>query len=158
EKIDRLVEDWCDAHKCLYWFEVDGVQHEFWVVDDPKVQKEITAHFQKVRALYVADGHHRSASAAKVGAKRRAENPSHTGQEEYNFFMAVCFPSDQLNIIDYNRVVKDLNNRTEEQFLAELATKFRIERMSDRGEPWRPRGKGQFGLYLDGIWYKVEAP
>lgn len=158
ERIDRIVEEWTESHKALYDFEVAGVRHVFWIVDDPKVQKEIGLQFQKVRSLYVADGHHRSASAAKVGARRRAANPDHTGQEEYNFFMAVCFPSDQLCIIDYNRLVKDLNGRTAEVFLADLSTRFKVERISERGEPWRPRGKGQFGFYLDGLWYKVEAP
>jgi uncharacterized protein (DUF1015 family) len=105
----------------------DGFGHHFWVIDDEKQIARITAIFEEIPSLYIADGHHRSAAAALVGNEKRLQNPNHTGNEEYNFFMAVCFPDNQLTIIDYNRVVKDLNHLTDEEFLAQLENNFELE-------------------------------
>ncbi len=159
ERIDGLVEGWCADHKPLYDFSTDSVRHTFWVVDDGKVIKELKTAFGRIRTLYVADGHHRSASAAKVGAKRREANPGHTGQEEYNYFMSVAFPDHELTIIDYNRVVKDLNGQDAAGFLAALeAAGFEVVAEGGSGEPARPEKPGQYGLYLDARWHRVTAP
>lgn len=155
EKIDTIVEEWTEEHDPVYDFEVDGVRHVFWVLDDSKMNHEITQAFSRVKSLYVADGHHRSASAAKVGELRRKANPRHTGREEYNRFLAVCFPSEQLHIMDYNRVIQDLGGRTEDGFLEELKAFFDVEQVSATGTPWRPEARGQFGLYLGKSWYKL---
>ncbi len=159
EKIDALVEEWTDEHSPVYDFEVDGVRHVFWVMDDSKLSHEITQAFSRVRNLYVADGHHRSASAARVGEMRKEANKEHTGREEYNRFLAVCFPSEQLHIMDYNRVIQDLGGRTPEGFLAELGAFFTVEPKGETGSPYSPEERGNFGLYLGGRWYclKVKA-
>jgi uncharacterized protein (DUF1015 family) len=156
-RLDAIAEEWTAAHAPVYDFESGGVRHQWWVLDDARLQAEITAGFAKVRNLYVADGHHRSASAAKVGEARRAANPKHTGNEEYNRFLAVCFPSDQLHIMDYNRLIKDLGGRTPQQFLADLETAFTVEPAGERGTPSKPEARGSFGLYLEGRWYKLRA-
>lgn len=134
----------------------DGFGHTFWIVDDEADIETITAEFAKMPALYIADGHHRSAAAALVGAEKAKNNPHHRGDEEYNYFMAVCFPAGQLTIIDYNRVVRDLNGLTPSQFLQALERNFTVE---DRGtaEPYRPTALHNFALYLDGHWYSLTA-
>ena len=133
-----------------------GFGHELWVIDDDADIDTITRTFgENVDAFYVADGHHRTASAARVGAEKRASNPNHTGDEEYNFFMAVCFPESQLKIIDYNRVVKDLAGLSDEEFLKALEEDFVVE---DRGvEIYRPCALHNFSLYLSGRWYSLTA-
>jgi len=134
---------------------IDGFRHQFWIVDDKKDIDAITTEFAKIPYLYIADGHHRSAAAALVGAEKAKQNPNHTGKEEYNYFMAVCFPASQLTILDYNRVVKDLNSLTSEQFLERLKANFSVE---DKGtEPYRPAEMHNFSLYLDGHWYSLTA-
>lgn len=134
----------------------DGFEHTFWVIDHADDICAITAAFARMPALYIADGHHRSAAAALVGAEMARQNPAHRGDEEYNYFMAVCFPAGQLTIIDYNRVVRDLNGLTPEQLLAALQTHFIVE---DRGcaEPYRPTRLHNFGLYVAGRWYSLTA-
>ena len=130
--------------------------HKFWVIDDDKTIDQITRLFQNdVDAFYVADGHHRTAAAARVGAEKRAQNPNHTGDEEYNFFMAVCFPESQLKILDYNRVVKDLNGLSKEQFIAALEENFTVREMGK--EIYHPDHLHNFSMYLDGKWYSLEA-
>ena len=130
--------------------------HKFWVIDDDKTIDQITRLFQNdVDAFYVADGHHRTAAAARVGAEKRAQNPNHTGDEEYNFFMAVCFPESQLKILDYNRVVKDLNGLSKEQFIAALEENFTVREMGK--EIYHPDHLHNFSMYLDGKWYSMEA-
>lgn len=130
--------------------------HKFWVIDDDKTIDQITRLFQNdVDAFYVADGHHRTAAAARVGAEKRAQNPNHTGDEEYNFFMAVCFPESQLKILDYNRVVKDLNGLSKEQFIAALEENFTVREMGV--EIYHPDHLHNFSMYLDGKWYSLEA-
>ncbi len=133
----------------------DGFGHTFWVIDGKEDIDKITALFADMPALYIADGHHRSAAAALVGAEKAAQNPNHKGDEEYNYFMAVCFPASQLTIIDYNRVVKDLNGLTAEQFLKALEKDFIIE---DKGESiYKPSSLHNFSLYLAGKWYSLTA-
>ena len=133
----------------------DGFGHTFWVIDEKEDIDRITALFAEMPALYIADGHHRSAAAALVGAEKAAQNPEHRGDEEYNYFMAVCFPASQLTIIDYNRVVKDLNGLTAEQFLSALAKNFAVE---EKGEDiYKPTSLHNFSLYVAGKWYSLTA-
>ena len=130
--------------------------HRFWPITDDAVIARITEIFtNEVKAFYVADGHHRTAAAARVGAEKREHNPNHTGNEEYNFFMAVCFPEGQLKILDYNRVVKDLNGLSPEEFKQALKTDFEL---ADRGtEPYAPSKLHEFSMYLGGRWYSLQA-
>ena len=131
--------------------------HSFWPVTDDAVIARITEIFTNdVDAFYVADGHHRTAAAARVGAEKKAQNPAHTGEEEYNWFMAVCFPESHLKIIDYNRVVKDLNGMTEAQLLEALETDFEV-RLESEKEPYAPSGLHNFSMYLGGSWYSLQA-
>mgnify|MGYP000227564200 CR=1 FL=1 len=133
----------------------DGFGHHFWVVSDPADEAVITAEFAAMPHLYIADGHHRSAAAARVGLEKAAADASHTGDEEYNFFMAVAFPASHLRIIDYNRVVRDLNGLTPAEFLKALEKDFIVE---DKGtEIYRPVALHNFSLYLDGRWYSLTA-
>ncbi|MCF2594379.1 DUF1015 domain-containing protein [Bacteroides caecigallinarum] len=133
----------------------DGFGHTFWVIDGKEDIDKITALFADMPALYIADGHHRSAAAALVGAEKAAQNPHHKGDEEYNYFMAVCFPASQLTIIDYNRVVKDLNGLTAGQFLKALEKDFIVE---EKGESiYKPSSLHNFSLYLAGKWYSLTA-
>ena len=133
----------------------DGVGHTLWLVDGDEDIKNITAIFEQIPALYVADGHHRTAAAAGVGKERMLANPNHTGEEEYCYFLAVIFPDAQLNIIDYNRVVKDLNGLSKEEFLAEVAKDFVVEKKGS--DIYKPNALHNFGLYLDGEWYSMTA-
>lgn len=134
---------------------VDGFRHRFWVIADDADIATVTEEFAKMPALYIADGHHRSAAAALVGAEKARQNPDHKGDEEYNYFMAVCFQASQLTILDYNRVVKDLNGMSSEEFLAALAKNFVVE---DKGtECYKPQRLHEFSLYLDGRWYSLKA-
>ena len=146
------------AQKPVYDFIApgDGFGHTFWVIDDKQDIAAITQEFAKMPALYIADGHHRSAAAALVGAEKAKQNPQHRGDEEYNYFMAVCFPAGQLTIIDYNRVVRDLNGMTPAQLLDALKKHFDVE---DKGtaEPYRPTCLHNFSLYVDGHWYSLTA-
>ena len=134
---------------------IDGFRHQFWVISNAGDIATITAEFAKMPSLYIADGHHRSAAAALVGAEKAKQNPNHTGKEEYNYFMAVCFQASQLTILDYNRVVKDLNGLSSEQFLDALAKNFAV---ADMGEAiYKPARLHEFSLYLDKHWYKLTA-
>ena len=134
---------------------IDGFRHQFWVISDPSDMQAITAEFAKMPSLYIADGHHRSAAAALVGAEKARQNPNHRGDEEYNYFMAVCFQASQLTILDYNRVVKDLNGLTADEFLKALSVDFVVE---DKGtDAYRPSRLHEFSLYLDGHWFSLVA-
>ena len=133
----------------------DGVGHTLWLIDGDEDIQNITAIFEQIPALYVADGHHRTAAAARVGEERMKANPNHTGEEEYCYFLAVIFPGEQLNIIDYNRVVKDLNGLTNEEFLAAVEKDFVVEKVGK--EIYKPNTLHNFGLYLDGEWYSMTA-
>ena len=133
----------------------DGVKHVIWRIDRKEHIAGIAQNFAKIQSVYIADGHHRAASAVKVGIKRRQENPNYTGEEEFNYFLAVLFPDNQLKIMDYNRVVKDLNGYTPEEFLQKVAEKFVLEFVGKT--PYKPEAKATFGMYLDGVWYKFTA-
>ena len=134
---------------------IDGFGHKFWIVSDPADIAAITEEFRKMPSLYIADGHHRSAAAALVGAEKAKQNPNHRGDEEYNYFMAVAFQASQLTILDYNRVLKDLNGLTSEQFLDAIRKNFTVE---DKGtEIYKPAKLHEFSLYLDGHWFSLVA-
>lgn len=133
----------------------DGFGHKFWVIEDDAVNKRITEIFAEVPALYVADGHHRTAAAALVGEEKKKANPNHTGDEEYNFFLAVIFPDNQLKIIDYNRVVKDLNGLTNEELIAKLSEDFEVKEMG--ADIYTPNALHNFSMYIDGKWYSLTA-
>ena len=132
----------------------DGIIHKAWIIDDEETINRLVKLFKDVPNLYIADGHHRNASAAKVGLKRRNENPNYTGDEEFNYYLAVIFPSDQLKILDYNRVVKDLNGLSEEEFIKKLSEKFDIVETEGRAKPDKAY---DFGMYMDGKWYMLTA-
>jgi uncharacterized protein (DUF1015 family) len=132
--------------------ELDGVRHTLWVIRDVAIQARITAAFNAMPALYIADGHHRSASASRIAATRKAANPTPTGMEPYNFFLSVIFPAHEMAIMDYNRVIADLNGLTAEAFLAKIASAFSVEPAAAAVKPERP---GVFGLYLDGKWSRL---
>lgn len=134
---------------------IDGFGHQFWIIDGAEDIAAITKEFAAMPALYIADGHHRSAAAALVGAEKAKQNPNHRGDEEYNYFMAVCFPANQLTIIDYNRVVKDLNGLTAAQFLEALRANFIVEEKGT--EIYKPDRLHNFSLYLEGKWYSLTA-
>ena len=133
----------------------DGFGHTFWVIDGEEDIQQITQLFAEMPSLYIADGHHRSAAAALVGAEKARQNPAHQGDEEYNYFMAVCFPANQLTIIDYNRVVKDLNGLSETEFLDRLRAHFDVEEKGE--EIYKPNALHNFSLYLGGQWYSLTA-
>jgi uncharacterized protein (DUF1015 family) len=133
----------------------DGFGHQFWIIDNVKTIERITELFATIPSLYIADGHHRSAAAVLVGIEKRNQNPNHTGNEEYNYFMAVCFPDNQLNIIDYNRLVKDLNKLTDEEFLSKLTLNFDVELKGN--EIYKPNKLHNFALYLSDNWYSLTA-
>ncbi|NDH16667.1 MAG: DUF1015 domain-containing protein [Opitutae bacterium] len=154
KEIDQIVNKVIDSIPPIYDFEADdGIRHELWVSDDASQNEQLSAHFQKLDALYVADGHHRTAAAARVGQRLKEANPHHTGQEEYNFFMAVLFPDDQLKIYDYNRVVQDLNGLDEEKFLEKLSHQFDIQK--DDFSKIKPSKIREFAMYLPGQWYRL---
>lgn len=158
KEIDQIVGNIVNNEKPIYDFvaKEDGFGHHFWVINDQKTVKRIEEIFEnEIPNLYVADGHHRTAAAARVGLERKANNPNHTGEEEYNYFMAVIFPDNQLKIIDYNRVVKDLNNLTEDEFKAKLEKVFDLELMGK--EIYAPKKLHEFSMYLSGNWYKLTA-
>ncbi len=133
----------------------DGFRHRLWIIDGKDDIKCITERFARIPSLYIADGHHRSAAAALVGAEKARQNKNHKGTEEYNYFMAVCFPASQLTIIDYNRVVKDLNGMTSEQLLEAISSDFIVEKKGS--DIFKPTELHTFSLYLDGTWYKLTA-
>lgn len=142
------------AENPLYdWVSEDGIRHQVWQVADEESERGIREAFEKIDAIYIADGHHRCASAVKVGLKRRMEHPDYTGEEEFNFFLSVLFPEEELCILDYNRVLKDLNGMAAEELLQKLQEDFGVEKTDIR----RPRKKGEFSLYLDGNWYRLTA-
>ena len=133
----------------------DGIRHRVWKIDDPAQTAAIEAAFAAIPATYIADGHHRAASAVKVGLKRRAENPGYTGEEPFNYFLSVLFPDEELMILPYNRVVKDLNGMSREQFFEAVKEKFELEEIGK--EPYAPAEKGTFGMYLDNTWYALKV-
>jgi uncharacterized protein (DUF1015 family) len=155
DEIDAIVAEVVKREPEYDFVAPDGFGHHFWVIDSEETIARITELFAQMPAMYIADGHHRSAAAALVGNEKRLQNPSHKGDEEYNYFLAVCFPDNQLNIIDYNRVVKDLNGLSDEEFLAKLSENFEVEKMGE--EIYKPTKLHNFSLYLSGVWYSLTA-
>ena len=155
DELDAIVAKVCAGKPEYDFIAPDGFGHTFWVIDDDATIKRITEIFATIPNMYIADGHHRSAAAALVGDEKRRQNPNHKGDEEYNYFLAVCFPDNQLNIIDYNRVVKDLNGLTDEEFLSKLAENFIVEEKGT--EIYKPAKLHNFSLYLGGKWYSLTA-
>jgi len=152
------------AEPALYdWVSEDGIRHQAWQVADEESQRGIREAFGKIDAIYIADGHHRCASAVKVGLKRRAEHPDYTGEEEFNFFLSVLFPEEELRILDYNRVLKDLNGMDAEELLRKLQEDFEVEKLTDVSgtesakDIRRPTQKGEFSCYVGGNWYRLKA-
>ena len=155
-EIDRIISDFVKSNQPEYDFtSVDDIGHHFWVIKDEKIIERIVELFRTVPYTYVADGHHRTAAAALVGNEKKKNNPSHSGKEEYNFFLAVHFPDNQLSIIDYNRVVKDLNGLSAADFIKKLEKDFIIEPKGK--EIFKPERIHNFGMYLEGNWYSLNA-
>lgn len=156
EELDSMIMSYAQNNQPEYDFTAeDGVGHHFWVISDSTMIQKIVDYFKEMPSVYVADGHHRTAAAALVGKEKREANPNHTGNEEYNFFLAVHFPDNQLTIIDYNRVVKDLNGLTEDEFINKLEKSFIIE---DKGaEEFKPSNLHEFSMYMNNHWYKLTA-
>lgn len=152
--ISNTVNSWANAHESVYDFVADGVNQTVWVIDDEDIINTISTEFAKIDALYIADGHHRCASAVKVGQKRREEKPDYTGDEEFNFFLSVAFPDDELEIMDYNRVVKDLNGMSREEFLSSLSHSFDVEKVETQ---YKPTKRHTFGMLIENDWYKLSA-
>ncbi|MBR1736503.1 MAG: DUF1015 domain-containing protein [Firmicutes bacterium] len=157
KSIDDIVNKWVGEHTPVYDFTADdGIGHTVWVVDDDDTIKNISEEFKGVDALYIADGHHRNASAVKVGLKRRKEDPNYDKNAEFNFYLSVIFPDEQLYIMDYNRVVKDLNGMSENEFKDKVSEKFDIEEYKGDG-CFKPSEKHTYGMYLGKKWYKLTA-
>ncbi len=155
-ELDSLMEDWVRNNDPVYDFiSEDQIGHHFWVVDKDEIINRITEIFATIPYTYVADGHHRTAAAALVGEEKKKNNPNHTGKEEYNYFLVVHFPDNQLKIIDYNRVVKDLNGLSEVELLAKLSKNFIVEEKGS--DAYRPETLHNFGMFLDGKWYSLTA-
>jgi uncharacterized protein (DUF1015 family) len=154
-QIDAIVSDVIRREPDTDFTADDGFRHQLWVIRDAKVNAAITALFKEIPALYVADGHHRTAAAARVGEECMRQNPHHTGNEEYCYFLAVTFPASQLRIIDYNRVVKDLNGLTAAQFIERLQENFEVE--CHHADTYRPQRLHDFSMYLEGAWYSLRA-
>lgn len=154
EVLDKLINE-ITSSSPEYDFiaPIDGFRHRLWPIAHPQDIETVTEAFAQIPYLYIADGHHRSAAAALVGAEKARQNPAHTGKEEYNFFMAVCFPASQLTILDYNRVVKDLNGMTEDEFLKALSQDFEVDIPQE--QPYKPACKHEFSLYLSGTWHRL---
>lgn len=155
EEIQELIENKYKEEPEIDFVSPDGVGHRVWTIEDQDYVEKILTAFEKVDALYIADGHHRSASAVKVGELRRKENPNYTGQEEFNFFLSILYPQSQVKIFDYNRVVKDLNGLKKDQFLEKIEENFICQELGQ--EAYKPEAKGYFGMFLDGKWYKLKV-
>lgn len=155
EVLERVIAQTAKTQPEYDFVSEDGIGHTLWCISDDAVINEITEAFAKIPYLYIADGHHRTAAAAHVGEEKAKADPNHTGKEEYNYLLAVCFPESHLKVMDYNRVVKDLNGLTDEEFLQKLGEKFVVE---DKGtEIYRPAALHNFSLYLGGKWYSLTA-
>ena len=153
--LDNIVAEIKQTKPAYSFLADDNIQHRFWVVNKSEQIQSIIAAFEKMPATYVADGHHRTAAAALVGNDLKKENPNHTGNESYNYFLAVHFPDNQLAIMDYNRVVKDLNGNTANSFLSGLDDSFVVEKKGKQA--YRPSRLHEFGMYLEGNWYALSA-
>jgi uncharacterized protein (DUF1015 family) len=154
-EVDSIIKSWTEEKTPVYDFKSeDEVSQIIWVIDDEETVKKLSSLFAETDYLYIADGHHRSASAVKVGMKRREENPGFTGEEEFNFFLSVIFPDNDLYVMDYNRVVKDLNGNTTEEFMNKVAEKFEIEEYKGEGQ-YKPSEKRTYGMFLENKWYSL---
>lgn len=157
EKVDNAINSWIENHKPVYDFvSEDGIGHTVWVIDENSVIEGLIAEFAKVDYLYIADGHHRAASAVKVGIKRREEHPNYDGSEEFNYFLSVLFPDNQLYIMDYNRVVADLNGNSVEEFMNKISEKFDVKPFDGEGQ-YKPAERNTFGMFLENKWYILRA-
>lgn len=157
EKVDNAINSWIENHKPVYDFvSEDGIGHTVWVIDEDSVIEGLIAEFAKVDYLYIADGHHRAASAVKVGIKRREEHPNYDGSEEFNYFLSVLFPDNQLYIMDYNRVVADLNGNSVEEFMNKISEKFDVKPFDGEGQ-YKPDERNTFGMFLENRWYILRA-
>ncbi|MBR2134306.1 MAG: DUF1015 domain-containing protein [Eubacterium sp.] len=154
DEINSIISEWMYNHKPEYDFISDGVSQTVWAVNDNYTVVKLQGLFDHVNAMYIADGHHRCASAVKVGQKRREQKGRYTGQEEFNYFLAVAFPDADLEIMDYNRVVKDLNSNTTEQFIEKISDKFIVNKVDSK---YKPSKKHTFGMLIDSQWYSLEA-
>jgi len=158
QAVAKLLDNWCDTHDCECSFEgPGGAVQTVWPITDDALTQQLQDAFADTPYLYIADGHHRCASAYHVGMAKREQNPGFTGQEEFNFFLAVAFPEGQLAILDYNRVVRDLNGLGATAFLSRLEALFDVEYFAPAGTPYRPEATHYFGMFLDGRWYKLRA-
>lgn len=156
DELNKMINDYIKFNKPIYNFtSEDDITHIVWVINGDFIIDSISSIFENTEYLYIADGHHRSASSVKVGLKRREENPDFTGEEEFNYFLSVIFPDEDLFIMDYNRVVKDLNGYTKEEFLDKVKVNFLVEEYT--GGSYRPVDKHTYGMYLDNKWYKITA-
>jgi len=153
-ELSAITTGWISKHETIFSFTADNVKHEGWIIDCPETIAKIAARFQDIPALYIADGHHRCASAVRVAQKRREAKPGYTGDEEFNYFLAVIFPSDELTIFDYNRVVKDLNGLSEADFLQKVGESFDVEASAGIV---KPSAKHEFGLFMNGSWHRLRA-
>ncbi len=155
-EVAAILADWCASHRPEYDFVTDdGIANTVWVIDSNDINEKIAELFAKVDYLYIADGHHRAASAVKVGLKRREQFPDYDGNEEFNYFLAVLFDCDELEIMDYNRVIKDLNGNTEAEFISKISEKFAVEPIGEKA--YKPEVAHTFGMLLGGKWYKLTA-
>ncbi len=157
DQINEIIEEWTDKNDAAYDFVSDDqIRHQLWVVDRKGVVETLEKLFAKIPNLYIADGHHRTASATKVGLSRREDKPDYRGDEPFNYMMAVIFPHDELLIMDYNRVVKDLNGHSPKEFMERIEENFAVEEL-DPGKAYKPEKLHQFGMYLEDTWYKLQA-
>lgn len=154
DEISKIMDKWMQNEPLYDFISEDGNGHTVWIINDDKDIEELTILFDKVDSLYIADGHHRTKSAVEVGLKRRSINPDYTGEEEFNYFLAIAYPDNQLEVLDYNRTVKDLNGLNEYEFLKAIEEKF-IVNISDK--PVKPKRKHIFGMYMNNTWYELEA-
>ncbi|MGL4849857.1 MAG: DUF1015 domain-containing protein [Clostridium sp.] len=154
--ISAVIEAWSNKEAVYDFVAEDGIRHVVWAINNEIIVREIVELFKDVKYMYIADGHHRSASAAKVGQMRREENPNYTGEEEFNYFLAVAFPDKELMVMDYNRVIKDLNGYSKYEFLEKISEDFEVEKCeNDNG--FKPTEKHTFGMCIEGEWYKIKA-
>lgn len=157
KEISHILENWMDKNKPVYDFvSEDDIGHKVWIIDDLNVMDNLISLFKDIDSLYIADGHHRAASAAAVAKTRRDEKPDFTGEEEFNYFLGVLFPHDQLRVMDYNRVVEDLNGLNTAEFIEKIRERFIVEEIKKQ-EAYKPIKKHSFGMYLGNKWYKLEA-
>ncbi len=156
DNLSAFISSYCESNLPIYDFENDSVRQIVWVIENEEITEKLEKMLSQIGDYYIADGHHRCASAAKVGIKRREENPDFNGTEEFNFFLAVLFADNDLEIMDYNRVIKDLNGLDNDEFLNKISEKFEVEKQNST-EPFKPQEKHTFGLYLDKCWYKLTA-